>query len=74
MLTVKALLLMDKPLKYRNFSTELQPLYNTKCTAVCIMMGVPTELQPLYNTKCTAVCIMMGVPTELDLKTTPASF
>ena len=40
---IKALLLMDMYLKYRNFSTELQPLCNMKCTALCIIMGVPTE-------------------------------
>ena len=34
---------MDMHLKYRNFSTELQPLCNRKCTALCIIMGVPTE-------------------------------
>jgi hypothetical protein len=34
---------MDMYLKYRNFPTELQPLCNMKCTALCIIMGVPTE-------------------------------
>lgn len=40
---IKALLLMDMYLKYRNFSTELQPQCNRKCTALCIIIAVPTE-------------------------------
>jgi hypothetical protein len=34
---------MGMHLKYGNFSTELQPLCNRKCTALCIITGVRTE-------------------------------
>ena len=47
MIIIKALLLMDMHLKYRNFSTELQPPCNRKCTALCIIMGVPADLKTI---------------------------